>query len=76
MNEKIKKILLECYSPYAVEQINHEKFVGLIIQDVIEIMSNPINYNKCVYTTYDADRAACVARELSNKIKEHFKDTE
>lgn len=53
-----------------------EKFTDLVVQDILDIMSNPVNYNKYVYTTYDADRANGVAQELSNKIKEHFKDTQ
>ncbi len=76
MNEKLQKMLMESYSHYAVNQIDHEKFAQLIIDDVLKIIANPVNYNKYVYTTYDADRANGVARELSNKIKEHFKETQ
>lgn len=76
MNEKFKSMITECYRPYAVEQVDYEKFAGLIIDDVLKIMSDPVNYNRCVYTTHDADQAACVAIALCNKIKEHFKVTE
>ncbi len=53
-----------------------EKFAELIIQDILDIIANPMNYNRCVYTTFDASQARAVAEELSKKIKEHFKDTE
>ena len=76
MNEKLQIMLMECYSHYAVNQIDYEKFAELIIDDVLKIIADPVNYNKCVYTTHDADRAGCVARMLSSKIKEHFKVTQ
>lgn len=73
MNEKLKTILMECYSHYAVKQIDYEKFAELIINDVLKIIEDPVNYNTCVYTTFDAEKARCVAHELANKIKEQFK---
>jgi hypothetical protein len=74
MNEKLKTMLMECYSHYAVNQIDHEKFAKLIIQDIVKIIENPVNYNTCVYTTHDSGLGACVAHEIVSKIKEHFKD--
>lgn len=74
MNEKLQTMLMECYSHYAVKQIDHEKFAKLIIEDVLKIVSDPVNYNKCVYTTHDADQAACIVFEISNKIKEKYGD--
>lgn len=76
MKEKFKSMLVDCYSPYAVAQIDYEKFGDMIIDDILQIMTDPVNYNKCVYTTHDADQAACVALMLCNKIKEHFKDAQ
>lgn len=73
MNEKLQSMLMECYSHYAVKQIDHEKFAELIIDDVLKIITNPVNYNNCVFTTFDAEKANCVARTLADKIKEHFK---
>lgn len=74
MNERIKQLAINSHPPYG--NFDHEKFAQLIIDDVLKIIANPVNYNKYVYTTYDADRANGVARELSNKIKEHFEDTQ
>ena len=53
-----------------------EKFTTLIVDEVLAIINNPQTYNSCVYTTFDADRADGVARQLAKKIKEHFKDTQ
>jgi hypothetical protein len=76
MNEKLQVMLMECYSHYAVKQIDYEKFAELIIDDVLKIIADPVNYNKHIYTTYDADRAAGIAEEITKKIKEHFKATQ
>jgi hypothetical protein len=73
MNEKLQAMLMECYSHYAVKQIDYEKFAQLIIDDILKIIGDPINYNKHIYTTHDADRAASIASEITKKIKEHFK---
>lgn len=48
------------------------KFAELIIHDVIKIMSNPANYNRCTYTTFDLSQGQCVAQELTTQINEHF----
>ncbi len=72
MNEKFKSMLLECYSPYAVEQIDYEKFAKIILQECIGILENDRNYNKCVYTTWDQSQAKCVSAELVKNICDHF----
>ncbi len=74
MNERIKDLAVECHPPYG--NFDHAKFADLIIKDVLKIMSNPVNYNSCVYTTFDLDLAKSVARTLSTKIQDHFKDTQ
>ena len=76
MNERLQEMLMDCYNHYAVKQIDYEKFAQLIINDILQIVNNPVNYNKYVYTTYDKDQASGVAHAISDKIKEHFKDTQ
>ena len=58
------------------EKLDVGKFANLIVDECLQIINNPVNYNKVVYTTYDKDQANGVARALANKIKEHFKDTQ
>lgn len=76
MNERLKELMLK--AGYAAPEMagRASSLSKLIVEDCLEIMKDPVNYNNCVYTTFDADRAACVAHALSNKIKEHFKDTQ
>ena len=49
-----------------------EQFAELIISDVLDILEDSKNFNKCVYTTFDSAQGQCVASELAKKIKEHF----
>ena len=70
MNEKIKELVLKCYNPYT--EFDHELFAKLIIDDVMSIMADSKNYNRCVHTTHDLDRAKCVVQEISKKIYESY----
>ena len=70
MTERIKELAVECYNPYS--NFDHEKFAKLIINDIVNIMNDQKSYNKCTYTTFDLDKARCVARELVNHINQHF----
>jgi hypothetical protein len=74
MNERIKQLAIDSHPPYG--NFDHEKFAQLIINDILQIVNNPVNYNKYVYTTYDKDQATGVAHAISDKIKEYFKDTQ
>ena len=76
MNERLKELMLK--ADYAAPELagRANRLAELIVEECLQIINNPVNYNKYVYTTYDADRANGVAKELSNKIKEHFKDTQ
>ena len=49
-----------------------EKFAELIISDVLDILADSKNFNKCVYTTFDSSQGQCITIELAKKIKEHF----
>ena len=48
------------------------KFAELIISDVLDILADSKNFNKCVYTTFDSSQGQCITIELAKKIKEHF----
>lgn len=72
MNEKIKEILIECYSPYAVEQVDYEKFAKLILQECFNVMSDEKSYNTCVYTTFDKSQAICVTEKTIEAICKRF----
>jgi hypothetical protein len=83
VNTRIKELEKQCWA-HRIDGIlvdghlhfDAEKFTNLIVQDVLDILKDPRNYNRCVYTTFDASQAGAVAHELSKKIKEHFKDTQ
>jgi len=62
MSERIKELAIECYNPYS--NFDHEKFADLIIDDVLAILADEKNFNKCVYTTFDLAQGQCVAKEL------------
>ena len=72
MNEKFKSMLMECYSPYAVEQIDYEKFAKMILQECFNILSDQKTYNQCTRTTFDQGLAACVAEKSIEAICENF----
>jgi hypothetical protein len=72
MNDKLKELIAECYNPYS--NFDYEKFANLIIEDVLTVMSDSKNYNRCMYTNFDLSTASCVTSELSDKIKQLYKD--
>ena len=64
--------MAECYNPYS--DFDYEKFASLIVGDVLSIMSDPKNYNRCTYTNFDLNTALCVSAELSDKIKQLYEN--
>ncbi len=72
MNEKFKSMLMECYSPYAVEQIDYEKFAKMLLQECFDILSDEKTYNSCVFTTFDQSQAICVTEKTIEAICERF----
>ena len=72
MNDKLKELIVECYNPYT--DFDYEKFANLVLADVLTVMSDPHNYNRCTYTNFDLNTASCVTAELSNKIKQLYKE--
>ncbi len=72
MNERIQELAEQCHHRYSEHNIDLDKFVALIISDVLDILADSKNFNKCVYTTFDSSQGQCVTTELAKKIKEHF----
>jgi hypothetical protein len=70
MNQRIKELAIECYNPYS--NFDHEKFAGLIIKDIFNVMNDQKTYNRCTYTTHDLDKAKCVVHEVIKCVNEHF----
>ncbi len=70
MNERIKDLAVASQPPYG--NFDHQMFAELIIKDIIDIMSDEKNYNRCTFTTYDLDKNKCVTTELRKKINEAF----
>ena len=70
MNQKIKELALQCYNPYST--FDHELFAKLIIENIMQIMADPKNYNRCIYTDHDLNQAKCVVAELTKKIYENY----
>jgi len=63
MNENIKKIALECYSPYS--NFDHEKFAELIVTECATIC------NKIYFDNYP-DAEDFERSEEGDAIKKHF----
>ena len=49
-----------------------EDIVKNVVQECIDILNDQKNYNRCVYTTFDLDKAHCVTDEIVKKIKQRF----
>jgi hypothetical protein len=83
VNERIRE-LADQAQKYSIERLDEtgelhkyydvyfEKFAELVISDVLDILADSKNFNKCVYTTFDSSQGQCVTTELAKKIKEHF----
>jgi hypothetical protein len=70
MNEKIKELAIASQPPYG--NFDHEKFAELLIKDIVNIMNDQKTYNKCIYTTFDLDKARCVVKEVIKCVNEQF----
>jgi hypothetical protein len=72
INARVKELMLA--AGYAAPEFAEraQELTKLIVNDIIEIMSDPINYNRCTFTTFDESQAKCVASELAIKINQHF----
>jgi hypothetical protein len=77
MNNRIKEIIekvgTDCSGKWmSTEKIN--EVADLILDDVCAIITDTKNYNRCVFTNYDAERSNCIAIELIKKINQELKD--
>ena len=59
-------------SGWRKRQIEDNKTVDEVLNEVLEIVGDIRNYNKAVYTTYDKDMATGMAEQLTSKITETF----
>ena len=75
MNERIKELAVDA-KIQMVSEPRLQEFADLIIQDCLQIIGNSVNYNKCMYTTYDKNIADCTSSELIKKIKANFGTTQ
>jgi|688.fasta_scaffold583965_2 hypothetical protein len=55
-----------------VARENVDAIVKSTVQECIDILNDQKNYNRCMYTTSDLDRAKCVTSELIKTIKQRF----
>ena len=68
MNERIKKIALECYNPYS--NFDQQKFAELIINECITAVKNTPKH--CAYTTFQESIVDCTVDMSVQSIKQHF----
>lgn len=59
-------------SGWRKRQIEDNKTVDEVLNEVLEIIGDSRNYNKVVYTSYDQGMAKGMAQQLTSKITEHF----
>jgi hypothetical protein len=52
-----------------------DAIVKNVVQECIDILNDQTNYNRCVYTTFDLDKARCVSDEMVKQIKQRFELT-
>lgn len=73
MNQKTKELWEKsAQRDDLMNEQRYELFASLIINDIMSIMSDTKNYNRCVHTTHDLDRAKCVVAEIAKKIYEDY----
>jgi len=59
-------------SGWRKRQIQDNKTVDEVLNEVLEIIADDRNYNKSVYTTYDKSMAQAISQQLTNKITDTF----
>ena len=71
MNGRIRELAVQARIQM-VSEPRLQEFSELIVRDILQTIDNAVNYNKCVYTTYDKTVADCTASTLREKIKSNF----
>jgi hypothetical protein len=69
MNERIKKLIVECYSPYA--HFEQEKFAELLLREAIDIIEEAPTQH-CAYTTYDKTVVDCTVQKIIASLHSEF----
>jgi hypothetical protein len=59
-------------SGWRKRQIQDNKTVDEVLNEVLEIIADDRNYNKAVYTSYDKSMAQAISQQLTNKITDTF----
>ena len=59
-------------SGWRKRQIQDNKTVDEVLNEVLDIIGDNRNYNKVVYTSYDQSLAKGVAQQITNKITDTF----
>ena len=59
-------------SGWRKRQIEDNKTVDEVLNEVLEIIGDSRNYNKAVYTSYDKGIADAMSQQLTSKITETF----
>ena len=70
MNERIKELMLECYSPYS--NFDYEKFASLIWQEAINTVKETPTH--CAFTTYDLPIVKCTIDKSVEILEKKFKN--
>jgi hypothetical protein len=71
MNDRIRELAVQARIQM-VSEPRLQEFSELIVRDILQIINDTVNYNNCVYTTYDKNIADCTAHSLRDKIKSNF----
>jgi hypothetical protein len=77
MSERIKELIKQVGTDVSgkwmsIDKVN--KIADLILADVIDVIEDPMSYNRCVFTNFDKGQSQCVSVELVKKIKQKLKD--
>jgi len=59
-------------SGWRKRQIENNKTVDEVLNEVLEIIGDSRNYNKSVYTSYDKGIADAMSQQLTKKITDTF----
>ena len=71
MNERIKELALECYSPYT--NFDHEKFAEWIVRECIDkIETHRIPVGNSAAGEMACEWTYAALKEIRDDIKEHF----
>lgn len=69
MNERIKKLIIECYSPYA--NFEQEKFSELLLREAIDVIETAPTQH-CAHTTYDKSIVDCAVQKIITALHSEF----